>query len=243
MKSKNRVTPFLVIIWLILIIVLIAIILIKMTNKNLANYKNLKTTDDLVMELYDNFDDYDIKLFSNKKYSIDSLPSAYIFKKATRFLTTEDVEFKDNSSFVLDYDAVDSGVRTAFGPDFKYDLKDIDEKVTTEFEINDKKLVFDVSYDSSSNTYVGTYSEDSSFSSIKLSKKLLTAYKKSDIIYLKIGYKFYREVDGKFVLCNNSECARDEEIMSSFDDYDYKQTVLIALKKGSDEVYYYHSNS
>ena len=243
MKSKNRVTPFLVIILLVLIIVLIAIILIKMTNKNLANYKNLKTDDDLVMELYDNFDDYDIKLFSNKKYTTDTLPAAYIFKKATRFLTTEDVEFKENSSFVLDYDAVDSGVKTACGPDFKYDIKSIDEKITTEFEINEKKLVFDVNYDGSSNTYVGTYSEDNSFNSVKLSKKLLTAYKKGDIIYLKVGYKFYREAGEKFVLCNNSECGRDEETVAGFDDYEYKQTVLIALKKGSDEVYYYHSNS
>jgi hypothetical protein len=239
MKSKNRVTPFLVIILLVLIIVLIAIILIKMTNKNLANYKNLKTSDDLVMELYDNYEDDDIKLFIGKKYTADTLPSTYIFKKATKFMTLEDVEFKENTSFIIDSEAIDSGIKTAFGPDFKYNIKDINGKVVTDFEINDKKLIFDVSYDASSNTYVGTYTEDNSSSAIKLSKKLLSAYKKGDIIYLKVGYQFYKDNNGSYVLCNDSECNKTLDTVTNFEDFKYKKTILIGLKKASDEVYYY----
>ena len=243
MKSKNRVTPFLVITLIVMIIILIVVILIKLTNKNLANYKNLTITDDLVMELFENYEDEDIILLSSKRYTKDSLPSSYIFRKATKFMTSEDVEFKDNKSFIIDYDAVDSGIKTAFGPDFKYDIKKINDKIVTDFELEDKKLIFEVNYDASSNTYVGTYSEDNSTNAIKVSKKLLSAYKKSNIIYLKIGYQVYREADNKIILCEDVECTKDGDTIDTFDNYEYKKTLLIGLKKASDEAYYYnHSN-
>ena len=240
-KSRNRVTPILVIILIVLIWVLFACIIYKLTKNGTIGVKRLKLEDDLVQELYSYTTDDDILLYSKSGYNIESLPSEYIFSKATRFMTLEDVELNDvTKQFSITQECLDSAIKTAFGPDFKAELKNIDASVKTDFELNEHKLLFKIKYDSSTNSYVGTYSEITTNDNILVTKKLLAATK-SKTVNLRIGYYFYK-FDTNYKICNDSKCDSIVEEVNSLDDLKYDKYITVSLKKASDEVYYYDSN-
>lgn len=239
--SKNRLTPFLIILLIILLWILFAVVMYKLNSKKtIDNVTKLNIKDDLVMELYSYNLDEDIIFFSQSKYDVNVLPSYYIFSRATRFMTVEDVEFSGNS-FTITYDSLDAAIKTSFGPDFNYDIKDINNTIKSDLEINDKKIIFNVKYDSSTNTYKGTYSLDDNINDIKVYKKLVEATK-DDYVNLKIGYIFYKEND-KFDICNDYTCSSIVASVENIEDYNTNNYVIVSLKKASDEVYYYHKNS
>ena len=240
-KSRNRITPMLVIVLIVLIWILIACIIYKLTKNGTIGVKRLKLEDDLVQELYSYTTDDDIFLYTKSEYSIENLPSEYIFSKASRFMTLEDVELNETSKqFVITNECLDSAIKTAFGPDFKYDLSQLNSSVKTEFELNEHKLLFNVKYDSATKNYIGTYSEILTTDDILVTKKLLAATK-NDTVNLRVGYYFYK-YDTNYKICNNEKCEEIVEEVDSLDDLKYDKYITISLKKASDEVYYYYSN-
>ncbi len=240
--SRNRLTPFLVIILIVLIWILVALILYKlMRNGTFSNIKRLKLDDDLVQELYSYITDEDIIIYSDHEYDLNTLPATYIFSKATRFMTIEDVEFTTNKQFKISYESLDSAIKTAFGPDIKYDLSKLNDTIKTNLELNDHKLLFKVKYDSVSNSYIGTYEEVTSPTPVLINHKLVMATK-NDTVNLKVGYVFYKSGD-KYQICDDYNCQKIVKEVDSLDNYDYEQFITVSLKKASDEVYYYNSNS
>lgn len=244
-KSRNRLTPILVIILIILIWILAVTIIYKMVkNGTFIGSRKLKLNDDLVQELYSYVTDEDIVLYSNGKYDINSLPSDYIFSKATKFMTIEDIEFLDNNNFIISYESLDGAIKTAFGPDIKYDLSNINTQVKTYIETEEEyKLVLDVKYNSKTKEYYGTYTTTGKKDEVIIKKELVEA-SKDDYVNLKVGYIFYKYSDNKYKICNDINCSRVLKEVSTIDDYtDYDSYVTISLKKASDEVYYYYKNS
>ena len=164
------------------------------------------------------------------------MPDYYIFSKATRFMTIEDIEIA-GGQFKISFESLDGAIKTAFGPDFKYDLSNINAKVNTNFVLDDNLLVFDIKYDKSTNSYVGTYSTYTN-SDILVNKKLLSATK-DKYVNLTIGYIFYKH-DTNYKICNNSSCDKIDKEVNSLDDIDYSDKIVVSLSKESDEVYYYN---
>ena len=241
-KGRNRVTPILVIIVIVLAWIFIGILLYKFNKMGIiGGVKRLKIDDDLVEELYSYTTDSDIILYSQKNYSLDSLPSDYIFSKATRFMTLEDMEI-GKGQFRITYESLDSAIKTAFGPDIKYDLTKINSSIVTDFESNDHKLVFNVKYDANSKMYVGTYSLSNAVNNVQVGKKLLSATK-TKTVNLKIGYVFYKH-DTNYKICDNYKCEKIVSEIDNIEDYDYDDgdKITVSLRKASDEVYYYDSN-
>jgi len=239
-NSRNRLTPLLVGILIGLIWLLIFLIIYKvLRNNSLKNVKKLKLDDDLVQELYMGISDDDILLYTTGKYTNSNLPVNYIFKRATKSMTIEDIEFKDNT-FKITYDSLDSAIKTVYGPDFEYDLSKIDGSIETYIMLDGKYLLFNVKYDSNLNAYVGTYSKIDTMSDIKLKRELVQAYKDKNI-NLKIEYTIYKE-NGKYQICSDSSCSKIEKEVDNLDDYKSKKHVKVELKKASDDVYYFKEN-
>lgn len=239
-KSRNRVTPILVIILIIVFWVFIGVLIYKL-QQNISKNKvtKLKLEDDLVQELYSYISDEDVILFSEKKYDVTNLPNSYIFSKAVKKLTIEDIIF-NKGQFIISYNALDNGIKMAFGPDMKYDLSTINDNVLTEFDLNDNNVVFNVRYNSSKKQYYGSYTL-SKKSNIQVSKKLVSATK-TDTVNLEVGYVFYK-YDTNYKICNDKTCSKIIKEIDNIDDYDYsKKTFTISLKKASDDIYYYESN-
>ena len=241
-NGRNRVTPILVIILIVVFWIFIGVLIYKLQkNRVTEEITRLKIDDDLVQELYSYTTDEDIMLYSDKKYDVTNLPSEYIFSKASRFLTLEDIYLK-KGQFYISYDALDGAIKTAFGPDMKYDISNINSNITTGIDINDRKLILNVKYNSKSKKYYGTYKFGTNKAQILVSKKLLSATK-SDTVNLEVGYVFYK-YDTNYKICNDKTCSKIIEEIDNIDDYDYnKKTVTISLKKASDDVYYYEKNN
>lgn len=241
-KSRNRVTPFLVGILVVLVWVLIFSVIYKvLKNNNSRRIKRLKLDDDLVQELYSYITNDDIKIYSLENYTIDNLPADFIFRKATDFMTLEDLELNSKNEFKISYESLDSAIKTAFGPDFKYDLSNINSSIDTNFEINDKKLLFNVKYDKEKKLYYGTYKVINNDKEINIKRELVQATK-TNTVNLKIAYVVYMNSD-KIQVCSDINCNNIEKEIDNFDNYNYDKFVTISLKKASDEVYYYNSNS
>lgn len=241
-KSRNRVTPFLLALLVVLVWVFIFSVIYKVIkNNNNRRIKRLKLDDDLVQELYSYVTNEDILAYSLNKYSIDSLPSDFIFKKATDFMTIEDVELNSKNEFKILYESLDGAIKTAFGPDIKYDLSDINSSIKTNFELNDNKLLFDVKYDKDNKYYYGTYTIIKDEKEINVKKELVQATK-TNTVNLKIAYVIYKNSD-KIQICSDYKCDKIENEIDNFDDYKYDRYVTVSLKKASDDVYYYNSNS
>lgn len=240
-KSRNRVTPFLVAILVVLVWILIFSIIYKfIQNNNKRRIKRLKLDDDLVQELYSYITSNDILVYSKKEYTINNLPIEFIFSKATDFMTLEDIELNSKNEFKITYESLDSAIKTAFGPDIKYDLSDINGKIETNFEINDKKLLFNVKYDKNNKVYYGNYENIKDTKNINVKKELVQATK-TNTVNLKIAYVIYKNGD-KIQICSDNECTKIEKEIDNFDNYKYDKYVTVSLKKASDEVYYYDSN-
>ena len=238
--SRNRITPFLVIVLLVLVWILISVIVYKLIAKRLSNIKKLKLDDELVEELYSYVSDDDIFVFSDHDYTVDSLPDNYIIRKATSFMTIEDVAFSNNQ-IAISYESLDSAIKTAFGPDIKYDLTDFNGTVDTYLELDDYKLQFTMYYDKTTNSFVGTYQKVEHENDINVKRKLVQATK-TDTVNLKIGYLFYKQ-GVNYQICSNSTCDKIIKEVSSLDDIEYDNYLVISLNKSSDEVYYYYKNS
>ena len=242
LKSRNRVTPFLVAILVVLVWILIFSIIYKfIKNNNNRRIKRLKLDDDLVQELYSYISSDDILVYSLEKYSIDNLPIDFIFEKATNFMTLEDIELNSKNEFKISYESLDSAIKTAFGPDIKYDLSNINGKIKTNFEINDNKLIFDVKYDKENKYYYGTYEIIKKEVEVYVKKELVLATK-TNTVNLRIAYVIYKNSD-KIQICSDYKCDKIEKEIDNFDDYKYDRYVTVSLKKASDDVYYYNSNS
>lgn len=238
-NSRNRLTPFLIIILLILIWILVAVIVYKLINGKLKNIKRLKIDDDLVQELYSSIDDDDIILYSKGEYDINNLPADYIVSKASKYLSPEDIEF-NNKQFVLSYESLDGAVKTAFGPDIKYNLEDINTNVNTYLQEDGKDLKLQMAYDKNNKNYIGTYSKINKKDNILIKKELVSATK-TDTVNLRIDYFFYKK-DKKYQICNNAKCDKIIKEVKDLDDYDYQDFAIVSFLKASDEVYYYNSN-
>ncbi len=240
-KSRNRVTPILVFILIVLIWILVALIIYKAMSNGVFE-KKLKLNDDLVQELYSYVTDEDIILYSSNKYDINSLPSEYIFSKATKVMTLEDIELSNNQ-FTIDYDSLDGAIKTTFGPDIKYDLSNINGEVQTYLETEEEyKIILNVKYDSKNKKYYGTYSTTGKENEVKIKKSLVSATK-GEYVNLKVGYVFYKFDNDKYKICSNEKCERVVKEVENIDDYKFDSFVNISLKKASDEVYYYYKNS
>lgn len=241
--NRNRLTPFLVIILLVLIWILISIIIFKlMENGTIGNTKKLKLDDDLVQELYSYITLDDVKIYSSKDYDINTLPDTYIVSKASRFMTIEDIELLNNNRFVISSNSLDNFIKTAFGPDIKYDLKDIKGKVESNLELNENKLLLDMTYDKINNNYVGYYKEIKYENEVLVKKELVQATK-TDTVNLKINYVFYKKNNNKYDICKDAECNKILESIDNIDDYQLKDSMIVSFSKASDEVYYYQKNS
>lgn len=241
-KSRNRVTPFLVGILVVLVWILIFSVIYKvLKNNNSHRIKRLKLDDDLVQELYSYITNDDIMIYSLDNYTIDNLPTNFIFRKATDFMTIEDIEMNSKNEFKISYESLDSAIKTAFGPDIKYDLSDINSSIKTNFELNDNKLLFNVKYDKNTNMYIGTYKIIKDEKEINVKKELVQATK-TNTVNLKIAYVVYMNGD-KIQICDDINCDKIEKEINNFDNYKYDKYVTISLKKASDDVYYYDSNS
>lgn len=238
-KTRNRLTPFLEIILMVLIGVLFFVTINKMIKNGKIVLKRFKLDDPLIQELYLNFNDEDIKYFSTKNHSISSLDAGYIFTKATSSMTIEDIELGDNT-FKISYDSLDSAIKTTFGPDFKYDLSSIKGEFDTYFEIDDKIMVFNIRYDKANEEYIGNYTLRDK-DTILVKKELVQAYKNRNL-KLKVGYVFYK-LDGNYKICDDSKCEKIVKEVDDIEKYDYKDFVTISLRKSSDEAYYYVSNN
>lgn len=240
-NTRNRLTPFLVIILICLIWLMITILIYKLTIKRpVNNVKKLKLDDDLVQELYSYVTDEDIYVYSNGKYDVSNLPNTYIFGRATRYMTTEDIEFGNQKQIKVSKESLDAAIKTSFGPDFTYDLSTLNGTIQTSFILNEKKLSFNVKYDSTSDSYIGIYSENNS-NEILVHKELIGATK-TDTVNLKVGYAFYKK-GTKYQICNDSKCTKIVKELDSLDNFEFENELIVSYKKASDEVYYYHSNS
>ena len=239
--SRNRLTPFLVIILIILIWILIAVVAYKLMHRNAFKGTKLKLDDDLVQELYNSVNDEDIILFSNNKYDLNNLPGEYLIRKASLYMTLEDIEFTNSMGFILSYESLDSAIKMAFGPDIKYNLKNFSGEVDTYLEMDEKRLHFKMHYDDTINSYVGSYEEVALDESIKVKRELLRATK-TDTVNLRIGYFFYKEKDNKYQICKDASCKKIVKTIDSLD-IDYDNYIEVSMKKASDEVYYYYQNS
>lgn len=240
-RSRNRVTPFLVAILVILVWFLIFSIIYKtIQNRNSKRIKRLKLDDDLVQELYSYITSDDLLVYSEKDYNIENLPINFIFSEATDFMTLEDIELNSKNEFKITYESLDSAIKTAFGPDIKYDLSDINDKIKTNFEINDNKLLFNVKYDKDNKIYFGTYEIIKDEQIINVKKELVQATK-TNTVNLKIAYVIYKNGD-KIQICSDNECSKIEKEIDNFDSYKYDKFVTVSLKKASDEVYYYSND-
>ena len=240
-RSRNRVTPFLVAILVVLVWILIFSVIYKfIQNNNRRRIKRLKLDDDLVQELYSYITANDLLVYSKKEYNINNLPIEFIFSKATDFMTLEDIELNSKNEFKISYESLDSAIKTAFGPDIKYDLSDINGKIETNFEINDKKLLFNVKYDKSNKVYYGNYETIKDTKNVNVKKELVQATK-TNTVNLKIAYVIYKNGD-KIQICSDNKCTKIEKEIDNFDNYKYDKYVTVSLKKASDEVYYYDSN-
>lgn len=239
--SRNRVTPFLVAILVVLVWIFIFSVIYKfIQNNNRRRIKRLKLDDDLVQELYSYITANDLLVYSKKEYNINNLPIEFIFSKATDFMTLEDIELNSKNEFKISYESLDSAIKTAFGPDIKYDLSDINGKIETNFEINDKKLLFNVKYDKNNKVYYGNYEIIKDTKNINVKKELVQATK-TNTVNLKIAYVIYKNGD-KIQICSDNDCTKIEKEIDNFDNYKYDKYVTVSLKKASDEVYYYDSN-
>ena len=239
--SRNRVTPFLVAILVVLVWIFILSVIYKfIQNNNRRRIKRLKLDDDLVQELYSYITANDLLVYSKKEYNINNLPIEFIFSKATDFMTLEDIELNSKNEFKISYESLDSAIKTAFGPDIKYDLSDINGKIETNFEINDKKLLFNVKYDKNNKVYYGNYEIIQDIKNINVKKELVQATK-TNTVNLKIAYVIYKNGD-KIQICSDNDCTKIEKEIDNFDNYKYDKYVTVSLKKASDEVYYYDSN-
>ena len=239
--SRNRVTPFLVAILVVLVWIFILSVIYKfIQNNNRRRIKRLKLDDDLVQELYSYITANDLLVYSKKEYNINNLPIEFIFSKATDFMTLEDIELNSKNEFKISYESLDSAIKTAFGPDIKYDLSDINGKIETNFEINDKKLLFNVKYDKNNKVYYGNYEIIKDTKNINVKKELVQATK-TNTVNLKIAYVIYKNGD-KIQICSDNDCTKIEKEIDNFDNYKYDKYVTVSLKKASDEVYYYDSN-
>ncbi len=239
--SRNRVTPFLVAILVVLVWIFIFSVIYKfIQNNNRRRIKRLKLDDDLVQELYSYITANDLLVYSKKEYNINNLPIEFIFSKATDFMTLEDIELNSKNEFKISYESLDSAIKTAFGPDIKYDLSDINGKIETNFEINDKKLLFNVKYDKNNKVYYGNYEIIKDTKNINVKKELVQATK-TNTVNLKIAYVIYKNGD-KIQICSDNKCTKIEKEIDNFDNYKYDKYVTVSLKKASDEVYYYDSN-
>ena len=128
-NSKNRLTPLLLGILIGLIWILAFVVIYKVIrNTTLKNIKKLKLDDDLVQEMYMDITDDDILLYTTGKYTTSNLPVNYIFKRATKYMDIEDIEF-DNDTFKISYDSLDSAIKSAYGPKFEYDLSKINGSI------------------------------------------------------------------------------------------------------------------
>ena len=231
-KSKNRVTPILVIILIILLWILAFCIFKKLKKDN--NVKRLSLDD-----TYTTSDD--IFLYSKGEYNKDNLPIDYIFAKATYFMSIEDIEIdEEKKTFKITSDYVDKYVKNAFGPDSKYDLTSINALVKTYFELNDHRLLFNVKYDANTHSYVGVYSEITDENQVLVSKKLLDSTD-GDKVTLKIGYIFYK-YDTNYKICNNDKCDSIVKEVDSLDNIEYDKYVTVTLTKASDDIYYFESS-
>lgn len=239
-NSRNRLTPLLVAILICLVWILIFEIIYKVLhNDKLKNVKKLKLDDDLVQELYVGVSNDDILLYSTDNFKRETLPAKQIFRKATKTMTLEEVEL-NKGNFKISYEALDSAITTIYGPDFKYDLSDINGEVETYFEYEGSYLLFNVKYDKENKSYVGTYSKIEKKSDINVKRELVQAYKDKNI-NLKIGYVIYKQSD-KYQICSDSTCSKIEKEVDSLDDYKYDKYIKVSLAKASDEVYYFSSS-
>ncbi len=238
--SRNRLTPFLVITLIVLLWILIFILVYKvMKNVNAEKVKKLKLDDDLVQELYSYVTEDDIKFYTEGNFTVSTLPNNYIFSKATKFLLLEDVVFKGNSLSIT-YDSLDGAIKTAFGPDFKYDLKNINGVVNTYIQLNEKNISVNIMYDANTNSYIGTI-VNTEEPIVKVKYDLVGATKDENV-NLKIGYVYYK-IDGNYKICKDKTCTEIAKELDSIDNYEYETFVTVSLEKASDEIYYYNSNS
>lgn len=242
-NTRNRLTPFLLIIFICLIWVLIGVVSAKLIQRNKDNrdIKKLKLDDELVQELYSYINDNDIILFSSKNYKVTNLPNDFIIKKAFDYMTIENIEFLPGNRFVIDYNALDGSIKRAFGPEFKYDFNNLDISVKTEFSLEENNLIFNIKYDKKTNSYIGTYKEDNSTNEVLVNHELVRATMDKNIDF-KIGYIFYKN-NGKYQICNNYKCDKIVKEVDSIEDYKYDQFITISLKKSNDDSYYYEYNS
>lgn len=239
-NSRNRLTPFLVAILICLVWILIFEIIYKVLHNNeLKNIKKLKIDDDLVQELYVGINNDDILLYSTGNFDLQNLPVTHVFKKATKVMTSDEIEL-NNGKFKISKVALDGAIETVYGPDFKYDLTNINGKVDTYFILDEQYLSFDVKYDKATDCFIGTYSKIDNDSDINVKRELVQAYKDKKI-NLKIGYVIYKQTD-KYQICSDSTCSNIIKEVDTLDNYKYDSYVKVSLAKASDEVYYFSSS-
>ena len=240
-KTRNRLTPFLVIILILELGVWCFVFVHKLRVSEKIGIRKYKLEDPLIQELYQNITDEDIKYYAEGKHDVNSLTSGYIFSKATKNMTVEDFKV-ENKMFYITYDALDFGIKIGFGPDFKYDLSSINGLVNTYFEINDKPVNFNVKYDSLKEEYTGLYSYKDLNNEIFVKRKLVQATKnREDDLNLKIEYAFYKK-SNKLQVCEDYRCEKIIKEVTNIDDVDYTNTMTVVLNKASDDLYYYAEN-
>ena len=242
-KTRNRLTPFLVMILIIEFGILCFVIVHKLrtSNKIGIGIKKYKLDDPLIQELYQSITDEDIKYFAEGEHDINTLTSGYIFTKATSNMTIEDFTL-ENKVVHLSYDSLDGGIKVAFGPDFKYDLSGINEKVNTYFEIDDKEVDFNIKYDNSKEEYTGNYVNKNLKNKILVKRKLSQATKnRSDELNLTIDYTLYK-FDNNYKICSDYSCEKIVKEVENIDDIEYMNSTTVVLDKASDELYYYNKN-
>lgn len=245
MKNKNRLTPFLIISLIILIWILLAVLIFKNSEieKVIDNEKRIKINDGLIQELYDGILDEDIKLYDSGEYTLDKLPEDYIFSKATRFMTSEDIVL-GKQNFILNEDTLANAIKMGFGPDINYNLTNINKKVDTELYYEDKLLELDVKYDANKKWYYGTYTFKDKEEDIKVYKSIVKATK-DDYINLYINYIFYVTKEDNIYICNNINCNKKDKInglSKTIFKNKYSKKMIVSYKKAGDDVFYYYKN-
>ena len=242
-KTRNRLTPFLIMIIIIELGVLcfVTVHKLKVSNKITIGIKKYKLDDPLIQELYQSITDEDIKYFAEGSHDVNSLTSGYIFSKATSNMTIEDYKI-ENKMFYITYDALDGGIKVSFGPDFKYDLSSINGLTNTYFEIDEKPVNFNVRYDVVKEEYTGIYSYKDLTNDIYVKRNLVQVTKdREQELNFKIEYAFYKKND-KYEVCKDYNCDEIIKEVDSIDRIDYTNTTTVVLSKASDDLYYYAEN-
>ena len=237
-KTRNRLTPFLEIILIVLIGVFVFVLINKLIVHGKLGVKKYKLDDPLIQELYSGITDDDIKYLSRENHNSSSLDVGYIFTKATSSMTIEDIELGDKD-FKISYDSLDSAIKTTFGPDYKYDLTSISGEYDSYFEIDDKRIVFKIRYDKDQQEYAGTYSYKEN-DNILVKKELVQATK-TRLLNLKIAYTFYKH-DGNYKICSDYKCSNIVKEVDDINNYKSDKYITVSLNKASDEAYYFDSN-